>query len=1056
MTASPTTFYSASAGSGKTYTLARDYLTLLFQSQFYNHYRKILAVTFTNKAVAEMKERVLEHLYNFGQPDIPSDSLGIFNHIIEVTGLSANELQQKAVKIHQRLLHDYSAFDIVTIDAFNHRILRTFAKDIDLPAGFEVEMDTNGLIHKAIQNLLARAGNDKELTKTLVDFSLSKIDSDKSWDIAYDLHQISSLIQNEYHFNFLKSLEHKTNADFIRLKENLNLKNKALKSQLIELAKVLVDQVTAHGVTASDFKGGKTRSPFNAVVKVVNNDFSVKPDAASIRDLIGGDLYAKGQKQAIKDIIDSLKEEMAQFGTTYKDIYGYIAFHENIIKSITPLSLLNELMSEINSIKKEEQIVPIYEFNGILTNQIKDQPAPFIYERLGEKYRHYFIDEFQDTSRMQWENMMPLISNAVQSIDDHGASGTLMLVGDAKQSIYRWRGSDADQFMGLLKEDQLFQLDKKDETLESNWRSYDQVIDFNNDFFNFYGNYLEDPSYQDLYNNYLFQKKTAKKGGYVQIDFLEKDTELIEEDDDLISPYPPHVHQLILDIVAQGFHLGDICILVRKHTQGHELVQYLVKHDISVVSGQSLLVGASAKVQLLVEFMKMIHQPDQLVMKFGFLMQYAQYHSLTNVNDFLVNHIQLPLVEMLEKLFSKDTDGMDSAFAKAPLFNATEKTAQALGLFEEQDIRLQSFLELVFEFSNSYDVSLSTFLEHWDHKKDKLSVPATPDPKAVQIMTIHKSKGLEFPVVIVPYCDTKMNFAMNPTDWVTVNPASYEGFEHLYMSLKSDNTYYPDAPARIYNRHLCKTQMDHINGLYVAFTRAVEQLYVCGLDTPEPKSGKEDGLTHSQLLKRYMNGKDWKLDEQTFYSSYKNGTAIKVSSTKNTVATQELGRYEFSNTSNRADFSTRRGELWSSGLQDAIHKGNLLHDYMSQIESINDYSQVKERIDRDTYISSTLKKELIEKLELIISPRHFEKYFLPQLHVLNERGILTPDGKKFIPDRLIIQDNKVTIIDYKTGAKLEQHRDQLDYYAALLIEMDYTIASKVLIYTDQLEELVWN
>jgi len=1055
MTSSPTTFYSASAGSGKTYTLARDYLTLLFQSQFHNHYRKILAVTFTNKAVAEMKERVLEHLYNFSQQPVHKNSINIFNHIIKVTGLKENEMRSKAHKIHNKLLHDYSAFDIVTIDAFNHRILRTFAKDIDLPPGFEVELDIESLINKAIKNLLARAGNNKELTKRLVDFSLSKIDDNKSWDVAYDLMQISELIKNENHYYYLKSLEDKTAIDFDRLKQNLKLKNKNLKTQLIQLAQDLVTKSTQTHLNPSDYKGG-SRSIFNTVIKVSNENFSVKPNSASIRDLIDGDLYKKSQKQSIIDSIETLRADLADFGSIYRDTYGHITFHENILKSIVPLSLLNELLYEINLIKKEEQIVPIYEFNGILRKQIKDQPAPFIYERLGEKYRHYFIDEFQDTSRMQWENMIPLISNAVQSIDDYGDSGTLMLVGDAKQSIYRWRGSDADQFLNLLDKKNLFTLGKSNKTLEFNWRSYNEVVEFNNSFFKFYGTFLKNEAYNQLYQKYLHQETTTKTGGYIQIDFLEKNEDYIEDNHDLKTPFPLHVYGLVQKIINQGFELGDICILVRTHKQGHELAQFLVEKNITIVSGDSLLVNTSSRVRLLVEFMKMILQPNQQALKLGFLMEHAHYHDLDNINSFIIEHISLPISEMLGKLF-KDDD-MKSAFAKAPLFKATEQTAQTLGLFKKQDLKLQSFLEFVFDFSNGHDVSLSRFLEHWEKKKEKLSVPATPDSQAVQIMTIHKSKGLEFPVVIVPYCDTKIDAAMNPTDWVSVNPISYEGFKNLYMSLSSDAQFYPQNASQIYSRHIHKTEMDHINNLYVAFTRAIEQLYICGLNTPESKSQQsgQTSLKHNQILKRYLENSNWENIEENNVLSYQYGESVKCSTKKDYITSKEIGNYHSSVSTSRSDFSTRRGMLWASGAQEAITKGNILHDYMSQIESVDDFPIVKLKIKKDDYLNDSFKKELIHKLKQLMSASYFEKYFLPHLTILNERGILTPEGKKFIPDRLIIDNNQVTIIDYKTGAKLEKHRDQLDYYAALLQQMDYIVKEKVLIYTDKLEELIWN
>ncbi|MDP5077843.1 MAG: UvrD-helicase domain-containing protein, partial [Nonlabens sp.] len=221
MISSPTTIYSASAGSGKTYTLARDYLTLLFKHPFHDGYRYILAVTFTNKAVAEMKERIMHYLQAFTKEDIDPKLLGIFNHIQQVTGLDNAKMRLKATAVHNKLLHDYAAFDIVTIDAFSHRILRTFSKDLNLPDGFEVSLDSSGLIDKAIYRLLARSGHEKELTKTLISFSLEKIDDGRSWDVEYDLRSIAQLLLNENHYYYIKAFKDKDAGDFLRFRESI-------------------------------------------------------------------------------------------------------------------------------------------------------------------------------------------------------------------------------------------------------------------------------------------------------------------------------------------------------------------------------------------------------------------------------------------------------------------------------------------------------------------------------------------------------------------------------------------------------------------------------------------------------------------------------------------------------------------------------------------------------------------------------------------------------------------------------------------------------------------
>jgi ATP-dependent exoDNAse (exonuclease V) beta subunit len=1049
MSQSPTTFYSASAGSGKTYTLAQDFLTLLFKNPYSNGYRKILAVTFTNKAVAEMKERILDYLYKFTLEELEDALAGIANHIKGETGLDSDQFKKKARAIFNQLLHDYSAFDIVTIDSFNHRILRTFAKDIDLPDNFEVELDSDRLISKAIHNLIARAGKDKKLTQLLVDFSLAKIEEGKSWDVEYDLKDIAKLIRNENHYPFLKKLKGKEVGDFLRFRENLYKKINAAQKELTEKAKTLVRASEEIHIAPKDFKGG-SRSIFNVVVKVAQEDFSVKLDAASVRDLIAGDLYPKNKAQEVKDAIDGLATDLSIFAALYKERMGTLLFYKNIASSLTPLSLLNELLYEIDKIKIAEQIVPIYEFNALLAEQIKDQPAPFIYERLGERYRHYFIDEFQDTSRMQWENLSPLIENELQQQRENEERGSLMLVGDAKQSIYRFRGGDADQFLRLLDTPDLFMLPKKEETLEFNWRSYDEIINFNNSFFDLYGDHLNSEVYKKLYKEYLEQKTRAKEGGFVQIDFIDKDFEAPYENDDYTSVYPHHVHQQILKAHENGFALGEICVLVRENKDGHEIAKYLVSQEIRVVSGDSLLVYASQKVQLLVALMKMVQAPDQQKPRFEFLMAYTRVFQLEDIHSFVTAHLHHSLLELGKVLMDMEEDDLGSAFAKAALFQATEQVAESLGLYKEQDTRLQSFMEFLFEYSTGYEVSLSGFIEHWELKKEKLSVPAAADADAVQIMTIHKSKGLEFPVVIVPHCDKKLDDARSPTGWVLVDKEEYEGFDQVYINLKKENEFYPGTAPEVYANNLAKAQMDQINTLYVAFTRAREQLYISA-ESASPKANN-----YSSLLKEFVDKKGLILEIENGYESAIIGDGRRQSKKTTTEESEMLTTYKVNLDAQRLSISTRKGLLWASGANEAILKGNILHEYLSLIEYSSDFKKVGKKIDRDFSLSRMEQNEIKGMISNVLHHAELVSYYTKGIKVLNEQPILLPSGTRLIPDRVIIVNDQATVIDYKTGAVLDKHRNQLDEYADLLKSMNIMVSEKVLIYTDTLEIVKWN
>ena len=1063
----PTTIYSASAGSGKTYTLARDYLTLLFKHPFHDGYRYILAVTFTNKAVAEMKDRIMHYLYVFTQETIDPKALGIYKHIQQETGLDNDNMRLKATAVHNKLLHDYAAFDIVTIDAFSHRILRTFSKDLNLPDGFEVSLDSVGLVDKAIYRLLARSGHEQELTKTLVSFSLEKIDDGRSWDIEHDLREIAQLLLNENHFRYLQAFKDKDAGDFLRFRESIKKTIHTATSSLMQEATDLIASCAQNDVYPQDFKGGVNAS-FNAIVKIANGEMRLDKVGNGIKALLAGNFYAKALVQVKKDAIDGLQPSIMDFCERFNAAIGEILFHKNIFKSLVPLSLLNELSHELDHIKKEERIVPIFEFNGLLQNQIKDEPAPFIYERLGERYRHYFIDEFQDTSTMQWGNLVPLIDNAVVQERLDGTRGSLMLVGDAKQSIYRWRGGDVDQFLGILGSDTLFGLPINKEPLPKNYRSTDEVVTFNNEFFALYGTALNGAVYKNLYEQYLKQEINNVEHGYVQIDFLEPEQGKLsssygadeqEDNDETITIYPPHVLRQVHSILKQGYNEGDICVLVRAHKQGNEIAKYLIKNNVAVVSGESLQVAISPRVQLLEHFMLMNLKPDQEEPRYRFLMAYLQLHPQDGIQQFVESHIKSDIGALFTNLFGEQAAQGALAFEQHSLFEATEIVANVMGLFETMDTRLQTFMEFVYGFANGFEVSLHSFVEHWETKKSKLSVPAIANPRAVQIMTIHKAKGLEFPIVIAPYCDMKLDESRTPTTWIPVDPEYYDGFEYVYMSLKTENAHYNAMGANtcgiagVYEQHIAKTQMDQINTLYVAFTRAAEQLYIMC----KQKKGSVSSQTYGTLLEQFVDNKGIILQEGQGYKMASFGTLHKKEPEKNESREQitVLDSYKICVDTQRVSVSTRKGLLWASGADLAIHKGNLLHDYLAQMQYDTNLPDVVRAIEQDRTLQPIEKTELIATLSALVLPENFGRYFSAALTAINEQPILMPDGKKLIPDRLLLSGNEATIIDYKTGAELPKHKLQLDAYAKALQEMGYDVVKKVLLYTDKMNEVTW-
>ncbi|AZQ43365.1 UvrD-helicase domain-containing protein [Nonlabens ponticola] len=1049
MSTASTTFYSASAGSGKTYTLARDFLTLLFKSPHHQGYRNILAVTFTNKAVGEMKKRILDNLNDLTKQPVPKDLQGIADHIKQTCGFDDKQLQEKAIKIQQRLLHDYAAFDIVTIDSFSHRILRTFARDIQLPDGFEIELDSDQLLSKAIHNLLSRAGRDKQLTQLLVDFTLSKIDDGKSWDIEYDLHSIAKLILSENHYVFLQQLKSKSVDDFLQLKKNLNKQNESLAQELKTRTESITRRIQSAGLQPDDFFYKASRV-YKFIMQCADGLFSINPETGYVKDMATATLANKAANAAATSEIEGMRDDLVELATFYARAYGTVLLHTNIMRNLTPLSLLNEIVQELDKIKDEEQIVPIYEFNGLLSAQIKDQPAPFIYERLGERYRHYFVDEFQDTSRMQWSNLMPLIENPLVQEREDGSRGSLMLVGDAKQSIYRWRGGDADQFLDILNKDDLFMLQKKNQSLGTNWRSYSNIIDFNNGFFKFYGNLLSGAAYEDLYENYLHQEPTSKDGGYLEYHLLDPESETNDFDDpDLTTMYPPHVKNCITTASQQGYRPDEICVLVRKKKQGDELARYLVSQSMNVVSADSLMVAASPKVQLLIAIMRVSQFPTQQEPLFHFLMQYAQLEKIEDIHSFIDAHLSKSLEKISSSLTSGDDD-VFSAFAKANLFQATEKVVARLQLNQDYDIRLQAFLEHVYEFSQGFESSLSSFIEQWEFKQSSLSVPAAQDPEAVTIMTIHKAKGLEFPVVIVPYCDEQIDESRDAHGWLPVDAVEFSGFDHVYISLKQECESYPEPAPLLYREHMARVEMDQINTLYVAFTRAAEQLYILATD----KDGKKE--TYSSLLTQYITSHDWQNKTESGSIIYSRGNPARKTEVEEKQASVLVESYNVRDGNQQPELSTRKGKLWADDALEAIDKGTQLHFYLSLINTIDDLDSVSSRIDRDHSLSHDQKAEFKKAIAAVVQHPELSDYYSNGINALNEKSILLPDGHKAIPDRVIFDNNQATIIDYKTGEPSNDHKSQVNGYMNLMQQLGFETGDRILVYTDKMQVEKWD
>lgn len=1036
----PFLIYNASAGSGKTFTLVKFYLKILFTSNHQNAFRNILALTFTNKAVAEMKERVVDMLIAFSDVDILSNPIPMFSILSEELQLDSKTLHAKSQEILHTIAHNYAAFDISTIDKFNHRLIRTFAHDLKLPLNFEVELDTQTILSKAVDQLIDKAGTEKELTKILVDFAIEKADDDKSWNVALDFNHIAQLLVSEDDIPYIELLKDKSIDDFKGLKTQLQENISLLEIDIVEEAQRALDLIDANGLEDNDFSRSSLPNHF---YKLRDKNYDFRFDNKWQLEIEDTKLYPTRVSSHIAALIDGIQPLLVSLYKSTKELVVQIKFLKNVLKNITPLSVLNAIYNSLQEIKADEDLVLISEFNSLISNEIKSQPAPFIYERIGEKYRHYFIDEFQDTSQKQWENLIPLIDNVISSANLKGDTGSAMLVGDAKQAIYRWRGGKAEQFIDLYtKRTRPFQIEQHVENLPANYRSLEKIINFNNAFFKHLSTFaFSASSHREIYEASR-QDLSLTGEGFIELSFLEFESE--EKD----ASYGQKVLETIQNAQKNKFELRDICIITRKSKEGIALAEYLSVEGIPIISSESLLLKNSFDVQFLTNIIALASQPYNEMLKIEILSYLADQHiALEDKHLFFQNLVHLEAAEMFKALSRYGLFFNFNQFLQLPFYEAVESLVRQFSLNKTSNAYIQFFLDEVLDYSQKHNAGFSNFTAHWDIKKEKLSITSPQGNNAVQIMTIHKSKGLEFPVVIFPYANQDIYFDMSPKMWFPVNPEAFNGFSHVFISVNKDLEDLGELGQGMYTNYRAQLELDSMNLLYVVLTRAVEQLYIVSEHT-EDKGAKSDLKMYSELFISYLKSAGlWNEAERT----YTFGNPTRVLSLKKLEKSTVQERFiSVAKENHDLRIVTNAGYLWDTEQEAAIEKGNLVHLILSKIKTEKDIDFVFEDLENKGELNAQQTLELMRTIKHIVQHDQLKAYFMPDLTIYNERDILTSGGLILRPDRIILNNNlEAVIIDYKTGAEHPTHQNQLMEYHGILEEMGFKVMKKILVYINK-------
>lgn len=1042
--------YDASAGSGKTYNLVKEYLKIILSSERNDAYRNILAITFTNKAVHEMKTRIIQSLSAFSMPEPSLKTQDLMDVLAQELHTDVSQIKQKAQQIIRHIIHNYAAFDILTIDKFTHKVIRAFAHDLGLPNTFEVSLETDELIAEAVDSIIAKAGEENMLTRLLIDFAMEKTDQDKSWDISREVFETGKLILSENNRSQIEQLGQISIEDFSAIKSKLQISCQNLEQQSINLANQALKILENSQVDLKSFSRGTFP---NHLLSISQGKYN--PNNKRFFEV---DEVAINKEASDKELINSLLPEIVQILHKIYKIFEQRDFYQAFLKNITPLSLLHQLGDELKKIQQEQNLLSIAEFNILIHKEIQNQPAPFIYERLGERYRHFFIDEFQDTSEMQWKNLIPLIDNALSGQTEAGEKGTLMIVGDPKQSIYRWRGGKAEQFISLSKDENPFSNPNKELVwLDTNYRSCSEIIEFNNSFFKFLSGEFEDEDYKNLYQHKSAQKTHNKKGGYINLTFLEESVSNFSDNDNQEnikdSLYCEQTLTVIKKALEQGFLYRDIAILTRRRSHGIILANYLSQQKIPLISSETLLIENAEEVQFIIHLLRYIENENDLESLARWLLFVAKRKmEEEQVHDFVSRAMLLKNLSEMEGYLKKfDISIKLNKIRTKPLYEAIEAIADSFLGQSQEAAYFQYFLDVVAERAYHKQAGISDFLQHWSDHSSKYSIPSPEGNNAVRIMTIHKSKGLEFPVVIFPFAEENYSNSQRDKLWIEADASEVGISKVLVDNTQAVNNFGTSAQA-VYHQKKQEELLDNINVLYVALTRAEEQLYIISKQMKANKEGFYPNNMASYFIKY--------LEQMQLFDNNKNtyefGQALKLAHNHHQV--DEIKKIiQVKNRLKPESIKIARKEsvLWGTRQKEAIAFGNVVHEVLSFVKNAQDVDQA---------IQTSLHKGIIKNQEVlwvketimsIVMHPELAGYFDKGNKVYNEKVILSPQSEIVKPDRIVINSRgEYLLLDYKTGKKEAKHISQIQNYQLVIESMQVRIVKKALVYIGDPIEII--
>ncbi len=1072
------TVYKASAGSGKTFTLASEYITLVVKNP--QDYKKILAVTFTNKATQEMKTRILSQLYGIAHK-LP-DSQAYYEQVSQKTGFPEQTIRENAAEALSLLTHHYNEFRVQTIDAFFQSVLRNLARELNLTANLRIDLNDEQVEAQAVDELINSLEEGEEVLSWIRDYIDKNIEDDKGWNVIGQIKDFGKNIFKDFYKDHKAELDKRfKDASFFNdfITDLRRRRAQALKN-LNDQAKQMLQKIREANVDNQNLFNNKSRGIYPYIVKLAKGTPSDNDAPKYVNTCIedaskwpSGSCSADEKATIIELASASLCNDLKLLEKYRTEGWKEYQSSNLTLKHLSQLRLLHAISEAVDEINKDTNRFILSNTQSLLSTLMKDSDTPFVFEKMGAYLKHIMIDEFQDTSTIQWNNFRKLLDNCMAQIESHN-----LIVGDVKQSIYRWRQGDWKLLNNIEHEFSNEQI--KIEPLDTNYRSEENIIRFNNAFFT----QAVVQTVKELENDEIkgasqlieaykeIEQKPRKDNGKgcVRIKLFHYDkTVSAEYKESVLNELIDNVRQLL----ERGYKQKDIAILARSKTVIPDIVDKFQSEfgaDVSLVSDEAFQLGASLAVNVIIAALRLLTHPDDKLTESKLVKLYQQQVMQTDkdnnalfvdggkmeLKSFLPNGyidkfeslLRLSLVDLVDEIYS--------------LFN--------LGCLEGQSAYVCTFYDTLNEYLRDHPADIDDFIEEWEDTLSSNTIQSD-EVDGIRLITIHKSKGLEYDNVLIPFCDWELEKTNGNTIWCPGDnkekPYGELPLIPIDFSKKMLGTVFEDD----YKEEHLQNIVDNMNLLYVAFTRAGKNLFITGKKASKSTfTNLQNGNTatdRSQIIQLVIDDLAKELSGATLDDAgdkepicFEFGTLTdceeRVEQEKSTENPFELTPkmhklkietfphpVSFRQSNKSHDFINGE-DIDPSDANRYIKVGNILHQLFSTILTEADIEPRLKELEQEgvIYNDEVTSRELQNKIANALKNDKVKDWFSPRWRLFNECTILDYDKEsgdiyEHRPDRVMTDGKEIIVVDFKFGKPREEYHEQVQRYMSLLMRMGY-------------------